>query len=118
MINAGGKEGPIEKQAYEQMTKADLIKLLKNRDIEANQLRESQMRDAFNPAAFLQEYMREEFWDKIRVSENFSSDRYEMMSQFQTQAQKQQKQVQEKEQRINQLLKELEEVNGQKEKIE
>lgn len=55
------------------------------------------MRDAFNPAAFLQEYMREEFWDKIRVSENFSSDRYEMMSQFQTQAQKQQKQIQEKE---------------------
>jgi len=40
-MNPSFNEFKPEKQAYEQMTKADLIKLLKNRDIEANQLRES-----------------------------------------------------------------------------
>lgn len=102
---------------YQELSKTDLVKLLKNRDIELTQLKQSQIRDAFSPAAFLQDYMREEFWDKIRVSESFSSDRYEMMSQFQSQAQKQQRSIQEKDQKINQLVKVVEEEGGFKAKL-
>ena len=65
---------------YDQLSKADLIKLLRNKDIEINDIKNVQMRDAFNHTTFLQNFMRDEYWEKIRVSEGFSSDRYEMMS--------------------------------------
>lgn len=94
------KMGTTDTMDYDKLSKQDLIRMIKTKDVELNHLRKSMEKQSFDPSIFLNTKIRDLFWDKVRTSEHFSAERMELMSKMQTEVQKSLKIIGEKEKEI------------------
>ena len=117
--NDKDKNGNGDGSDYDKLSKQDLIRLIKTKDVELNHLRKSLEKQSFDPSIFLNTKIRDLFWDKIRTSEDFSAEKMDLMSKMQTEAEKKIKIIGEKEKEITNLeeeknrLSDLKSVNDQ-----
>ena len=101
---------------YDKLSKQDLIRLIKTRDVELHHNRKTLEKNAFDPSIFLNTKIRDLFWDKIRNCEQFTAEKFDMTSKFQTEAEKNAKIIAEKNKMIFMLQKENEDNFNFKEK--
>ena len=94
------KMGATDTIDYDKLSKQDLIRMVKTKDVELNHLRKSLEKQSFDPSIFLNTKIRDLFWDKVRTSEHFSAERMELMSKMQTEVQKSLKTIGEREKEI------------------
>jgi hypothetical protein len=93
---------------YDKLSKQDLIRLIKTKDVELLHLRKSLEKQSFDPSVFLNTKIRDIFWDKVKNCESFSSEKYELMSKFQTETQRNFQTIGEKDSKIATLLRTVE----------
>lgn len=93
---------------YDNLSKQDLIRQIKTRDVELNHMRKTHEKNAFDPSIFLNSRIRDIFWDKVKNCEQYSAEKFEMKSKYQSEAEKHIQLLAEKNQMLTQLQKEAE----------
>src|SRR3990167_10050155 len=68
---------------FEKLSKADLIRLIKTKEVERIQIRKELEKRSFDPSVFLNTKLRDYFWDKAHLNEKHSEDRAMLMSKLQ-----------------------------------
>lgn len=98
---------PTDTTDYDKLSKQDLIRLIKTKDVELAHLRKSLDKQAFDPSIFLNSKIRDLFWDKIKSAEVFSSEKYDKISKFQAEIQRNLHTIGERDNKIKMLEDEL-----------
>ena len=91
-------------QLYKQLPKEELIKHLRNKDLELDHLKAFKEHSAFTPVNFIQNFIRQEFWDKIRIAQGFAEDKLLLQSEHEAQQNKIKAMIDSQEHRFNVLL--------------
>src|SRR3990167_8544121 len=72
MYNSLNQNGAgIEQADFEKLSKADLIRLIKTKEIEVAQLDKALKNLSFDPSIFIAPKVREAFWDRMRICQEF-----------------------------------------------